>query len=214
MFSRRVLLGWLALSPALRAQEAASLPQIFFSKSFPGSKPEYFEITLDSAGKGTYRESPDDGDPLRFELPAGEAREIFALAEKLHFFQKPLETKGVRMARMGMKTLRYRGAQSGETQFNYSENADARALVDWFEKISETERYRGDLERAAQFDRLGVNKALLLFEASLDRNRVVAPEQLLPILDKIAGGNGYLHMSQARAAALAERIRSGKRAGK
>jgi hypothetical protein len=214
MLSRRVLLGWLALASALPAQEGAAVPQIFFSKSFPGSKPEYFEITLYTAGKASYRESPDDGDPLRFELPANETREIFALAEKLKFFQKPLETPGVRMAKMGLKTLRYRGAQNGETQFNYSENADARALVDWFERIGETARYRSDLERAAQFDRLGVNKALLLFETSLDHNRAVAPEQLLPILDKIANGAGYLHIAQARAAALAERIRSGKRTGK
>jgi hypothetical protein len=214
MFSRRVLLGWLALAPVLRAQEGAGVPQIFFSKSFPGSKPEYVEVTLDAAGKAAYRESPDDGDPLRCELPAGETREIFGLAEKLQFFQKPLETKGVRMARMGMKTLRYRGAQRGEAQFNYSENPDARALVEWFERIGETARYRSDLERAAQFDRLGVNKALLLFETSLDHNRTVAPEQLLPILDKIASGAGYLHIAQARAAALAERIRSGKRTGK
>jgi hypothetical protein len=214
MLSRRVMLGWLALALALAAQDGAAVPQIFFSKSFPGSKPDYFEITLDAAGKAAYRESPDDGDPLRFELTASETREIFALAEKLHFFQKPLETKAARMARMGLKTLRYRGAQNGEAQFNYSENPDVRALTDWFERIGETERYRSELERAAQFDRLGVNKALLLFETSLDHNRTVAPEQLLPILDKIATGPGYLHIAQARAAALAERIRSGKRTGK
>ncbi len=184
--------------------------QIFFSKSFPGSSPAYFEVELDDAGKAVYREAPNDDDPLRFDLPAQDTRTIFGLAEKLGYFSRPLESKA-KVANMGMKTVRYiaEGRQS-EQKFNYSDDPDARLLADWFERISETVQHRINLERTARFDRMGVNKALLLLEASWDKNRIVAPGQLLPLLDKIANGKGYLHMAQARAAALAERIRAAK----
>ncbi len=204
MSLRAALLLTVAVAAALRAQSTA---EIFFSKSFPGSNPAYFEVQIDGAGKAVYREAPDDDQPLRFQLAAKDITEIFGLAEKLRFFARPLESK-LKVAQMGLKTLRYQNAdQRGEAKFNYSEDPDARALVDWFEKISESEQHLIQLQRTARFDRLGVHKALLLFESSLDRNRIVAAEQLLPILDKIAGQKIYLHMAQARAAALAERIR-------
>jgi len=210
-----VVAGLTALLPAaavliyFSAQDAPKTAQIFFSKSFPGSSPAYIEIQLEETGKGTYREATDDDRPLRFELTGKETKEIFALAEKVQFFQKPLESK-LKVANMGLKTLRYQqGGTRGEVKFNYTEDLDARALVDWFEKISETEQHLINLERAAKFDRLGVNKALLLLETSWNKNRIVAPEQLLPILERIVAQKVYLHMAQVRAASLVERIRAG-----
>lgn len=206
MLTRLLLTALLAA--ALPAQTGAPLARIFFSKSFPGSVPAYFSVDLDQSGKAVYREAPDDDSPLRFQLSPKDAAAIFALAEKLQFFQHPLESK-LKVANMGMKTLRYeRGSVRGETKFNFSEDADASALVDWFERISETEQDLTRLDTAAHFDRLGVNKALLELETSWDKHRLVAPEQLLPILDKIVNGTNYMHMAQARAASLAEKIRA------
>ena len=201
----RPVLLLLLVSALLPAQT-----RIIFSKSFPGSSPEFFAIELEESGKALYKDSPTDDDPLRFNLPARDAKEIFALAGKLQFFKRPVESK-LKVANMGMKTLRYEsGDTHNEVKFNFSEDPDARALLDWFEKIGETEQHRISLERSARFDRLGVNKALLLFEASWDKNRIVAPEQLLPILEKIATQPNYLHIAQSRAASLSERIRKGK----
>ena len=198
------------LAATLAAQSAPKSAGIFIAKSFPGSTPEFFAVELDDTGKAVYRESPEDESPLRFQLPPKETGEIFALAEKLQFFKRPLESKA-KVANMGMKSFRYEGGEvRGEVKFNYSEDADARALVDWFEKIGETEQHRIALERAARFDRLGVNKALLLLESSWDKKHIVAPEQLLPVLEKIATQQNYLHIAQARAASLAERIRAGR----
>ena len=150
--------------------------QVFFSKSFPGSSPAYFQIDLDESGKAVYREAPDDDQPLSFELSPVETREIFALVEKLGHFQRPLESKA-KVAMMGIKTLRYQnGDQRGEQKFNYSDDPDARTLVDWFERISETEQHLLTLERTAKFDRMGVNKALLLVESSWDKNRLLSPQ--------------------------------------
>jgi len=190
------------------AATALLATQVFFSKSFPGSSPAYFEIEIEQSGAAVYREAPNDEQPLRFHLTPKDTAEIFALAEKLGFFSRPLESK-FKVANMGMKTLRYQdGARRGEQKFNYADDPDARTLSDWFERISETEQCLLMLERVARFDRMGINKALLLVEASWDKNRLVAAEQLLPILDKVATQKGYLHMAQVRAASLADRIRA------
>ncbi len=58
------------------------------------------------------------------------------------------------------------------------------------------------------YDKLGVNDVLLHFQLSWDRGRIVAPEQFLPLLDRVAKNESYLHIARERAAALAEAIRN------
>lgn len=182
-------------------------PKLWFSRSFPGSAPAYLEITLDRSGSGQYKESPDEN-PLLFQLGASEVSDIFAIAERLAWFTRPLESP-LKVANMGMKTFRFEdGARRSEVKFNYSEDPDARLLLDWFERIAETEQNRITLEQTAKYDKLGVNRALLQLQASLERKRLVAPDQMLPMLDRIAKNETYLHMARLRAADLAEAIRS------
>src|SRR5207245_4671958 len=100
-FMNRFLIGAaVALSGmALGAAE----PRLSFSKSFPGSAPAYVAITLEQNGAGEYKEAPDDDSPLKFQLSAAEAVEMFALADKLDRFKRPLESP-LKVAQMGMKT--------------------------------------------------------------------------------------------------------------
>jgi hypothetical protein len=181
--------------------------QIFFSKSFPGSKPSYFEVTVDSTGKASYREDETDEEPLEFKVRQEELLEVFELAERLGRFEGSFESN-LKVAFTGTKTLRYITAagDARETQFSYSTDKNAQAMVEWFEKAGETERHRIELERVVQFDRLGVNKALLLFQSSYDDGRVVGAEQFLPILRTIAEDSKFMHMARTRAASLVERI--------
>ena len=192
------------------AAMSAAEPRLFFSKSFPGSVPAYVAITVEQNGEGEYKEGPDDDSPLKFQLSATEVGEIFALAEKLDRFKRPLESP-LKVAQMGMKTLRYEdGANKTEVKFNFSEDIDARTLTDWFERISETGQNYWILERAVKYDKLGVNKALLQFETSIDKKRVVSPQMFLPMLDRVAKNASYLNMARARAANLADSIRAAK----
>src|SRR5581483_10548647 len=109
-----------------------------------------------------------------FRLQDAEASEIFDLADKLQHFKNPLESS-VKVAFMGTKLLRYEnGPEKGEVKFNFTEDLNARTLVDWFERMGESERHRIELERAAKYDKLGVMQALLLLEVSLDKKRLVA----------------------------------------
>lgn len=198
----------LALAATLLAA-AADGPHIFYSKTFPGSTPAYVEITLDQKGRVEYREAPKEEDPIVSQLPEEEAKQIWALAEKLQWFKKPLES-GLPVAKMGEKLLRVENhSEKGEVKFNFTQDEDGKMVQDWFERLSESAYHRIALERAVRFDKLGVNKALLQFQAAMDRNRLLALPQYLPMLDRVAKNDSYLHMARDRAAAIADFIRSG-----
>jgi hypothetical protein len=193
------------------APEAYAQPQgrIVFTKSFPGSVPAYFEVDLKATGEATYRESTEDADPLKFVLRPEETAAIFSLAQELDYSAAPMRNER-KIAFTGDKTIRFEDSTGvrRETKFIHTEDPHAKDLLVWFERIAETERHLIELERTAQFDRLGVNKTLLLFQASYDRGRIVAGNQFLPILKNIASGNKYVHIARARAASLVESIES------
>jgi len=191
--------------------------RIVYTKSFPGSTPAFVSITVEPSGKAEFREAPDEENPLKFELEAAEVKEIFDLAERLGRFTRPLEAElKVKVANMGIKTFRFEdGATRHEVKFNYTIEPDARALADWFERITETELHLIALERTARFDKLGVYQTLLQLEAAWDRKRIVAPRQFLAMLERIQRNESYVRVARDRAAALAEAFRaaSGGKAG-
>lgn len=181
---------------------------LFYSRDFPGSAPPYFQVTLQKSGEAEYRESKDDDLPLKLKLSDAEVREVFGLADKLEHFKHPLEAP-VKVAFMGTKTFSWsEGAQKTEVKFNYSADVNAQALQDWFERMAESAEHRIDLERAAKYDHLGVFKALMLLGSAMERGRLVAPEQFLPILDRVSKNENYMHTARARAAEIAEAIRA------
>ncbi len=165
---------------------------------------------MDKTGAGQYKDDPKDEDPIKFQLSAADSGEMFALADRLNHFSHSLES-GLKVANMGMKTLRYEAdedAQPTEVKFNYTEDVDARALTDWFERIGDSERARIKLETAVRFDKLGAQDAILAIEILRDQKRLVAPEQFLPMLDRVAKNESFLHMARERAGALADGIRA------
>ena len=185
----------------------AQSPKIVYTKFFKGSKPEFVSITVDRSGQTVYKEAVNDENPVQFQMTEADTREIFELAEKLDHFKRQLES-GLKVAHMGIKTFRFEdGATANEVKFNYSEDADARTLNDWFERITETEQHFIDLDRTAHFDKLGVNQVLIEIQATYDRKRLMAPQQFLPLLDRVSNNESYLHIARARAAGLAEAFR-------
>jgi hypothetical protein len=110
---------------------------------------------------------------------------------------------------MGDKTLRWEsGGKTQEQTFNYSSDVDAQQLTDWFEKISESERYLMELERSARFDKLGVNRVILQIQAAYEKKRLVAVDQYLKWLDRVTKNESYLNMARERAARLADIFRN------
>ena len=205
-------LGSIACSCLFSADE----PVITYTKSFPGSVPEYVSIELHKDGSGIYKEATDDEDPVSFKVVPEDVHMVFGLAETLNKFQTPLES-GLKVANMGKKTFAWReGPKKYETTFNFSLDENAKTLLDWFERVTESQQLYFILERAVKFDKLGVNKALLQVESAWDRKRLIAADRFLPLLDRVAKNDSYLHMARERAAALGDTFRtakSGKAAG-
>jgi hypothetical protein len=185
-----------------------SVPKVLYTKSFPGSVPAYVSVELLKSGQAVYKEAPDDENPVDFKMSPEDTNEIFALVDKLDRFKRPLESN-LKVANMGMKTFRFEdGSAKNETKFNYSLDPDANLLLDWFERLTETQRLQFDLERTAKFDKLGVNKTLLQIEMAYNRKRLVGVDRFLPLLDRVAKNDTYLHMARERAAALADVFRN------
>jgi hypothetical protein len=201
---------WLLIPLFAGALAAGDAPRLFFSREFPGSIPPYIQVTVDKSGNAEYREAVDDELPLKFKLSETDSKTVFDLADKLGHFKNSLEAP-VKVAFMGTKTFRYLdGDQKSEVKFNYSAEPDAQTLLDWFERMAESAQRREDLERAAKYDHLGVVKSLIQLQISFEHNRVVAPEQFLPILDRIIKNETYMHTARARASEIAEAIRGAK----
>ena len=183
-------------------------PRLFYSKSFPGSVPAYMQVTVDKNGAVEYREAEDDDQPLKCQLSPADTQQIFDLAARLEYFKHPLES-GLKVAFMGTKTFRFESdGQKSEAKFNYSEDLAAKELLDWFERVAESEQHRIELERAAKYDKLGVFKALMLLGSAMDRKRLVALDQFLPMLDRVSKNETYMHTARQRAAEIAEAIRN------
>ncbi len=152
----------------------------------------------------------DDPNSLEFRLKPEEAREVFALTQKLANFTRPIES-GLKVANMGKKTFRFEdGATVHEVSFNYSIDADAKQLLGLFEQITLTEQRYLDLDLAVHFDKLGVDQAIIQIRMLWDQGRLVSPEQFLPLLARISKNESFMHVDRERAASLSEEIVSGK----
>lgn len=197
-----------AILAAICLAAAAQDGKLIFQKTFPGSTPEFVRITVERSGAANYAEAPDDPQPISLQLTEAETGAMYQLAEKLGWFSRPLES-GLPVAKMGDKILRYESpGKTQEQKFNYSTDVDAQALTDWFERITESERYLIELERSARFDKLGTNRILLQIQAAWDRRRLVGLNQYLKWLDRITRNESYMNMARERAAMLADVFRN------
>jgi len=201
---------WCVLILLASSLFAGDGPRLFYSKSFPGSTPPYVQITVERGGDVEYKEAPDDDSPLKYKLTEPEAAEVFGLADKLDHFKTPVES-GLKVAFMGKKIFRWEnGAEKHELEFNYSEDLSARALWQWFERMTESAQQRINLDRAAKYDKLGVFKAVTLLASALEQKRLVGLDQYLPTLDRIIKNETYMHAARVRASEIAEAIRKGE----
>ena len=181
-------------------------PRIVYSKTFPGSTPAYFAITIDRTGSATYNESQDADNAEHLQIEEKVTMNIFDLAQKLDHFKNPLES-GLKVANMGQKVLRWEdGAERHESKFNYSTSEDAKALNDQFERISESARLMVELSRVMRHDRLGVNDAMVRIQIAWDNKRLVGTARWLPLLDQVAKNESFVHIARERAAQLVDAI--------
>jgi hypothetical protein len=202
-----IRLGLLASLAAALAY-AQSAPRITYTKSFPGSDPAYVAVTVDRSGMVSYKEALDD-DPDTFQLETVFTDRVFALAGKLDHFKKPIESNLKNIANMGAKTFRWEDAgETAEAKFNFSTDQNAKDLWDFFEMVSASQRAFLELKRTVRHDKLGVWDALLKITDLWTDQRLLGTPQFLPLFDRVAGDDTYVHLARQRAAELAEAVRA------
>lgn len=182
---------------------AAASPALVFTKSFPGSTPAFEFVSVDRTGALQYKESANDNQPLTAKLPESDVTLLFSQAQKLGYFRSPLES-GLKVANTGKKTFRYidENGATAETSFNYSIDPAAKQLLDRFEQIAASERAYLDLNRAVHFDKLGVNEALAQIESLWLQKSLAAPQQFIPLFNRIIEHESFMHLVRDRAARL------------
>jgi hypothetical protein len=183
-------------------------PRLVFTKSFPGSVPEYVWIGVSKGGALEYKESTkEDEQPVKAQLPDSDATALFSLAEKLGYFKGQLES-GLKVANTGKKTFRYEPDAGTPTEavFNYSLDVNAQQLLEKFEQIAASERAYVDLDRTVHFDKLGVNDALAEIESLWLRKQLTAPLQFVPLLERISSRPAFMHLARERAARLKDQF--------
>jgi hypothetical protein len=186
----------------------AADPRLVFTKSFPGSTPDYVSIVVDKAGALEYKESQkEDEQPVKAQLPESDVAGLFSLAEKLGYFKAPIES-GLKVANTGKKTFRFEPESGTPTEavFNYSLDVSAQQLLEKFEQIAATERSYIDLDRTVHFDKLGVNDALAEIESLWLRKQLAAPLQFVPLLERISSRPAFMHLARERAARLKDQF--------
>jgi len=197
--------------PEASAQyESVSQPTITFTKEFPGSYPAYYSISVGEKGDALYRLAPDEK-PVAFQVSQESAEQIFALTRKLNrFLGTALESK-LKVAQMGKKTLLFEnGDERNQVSYNHTENPDAMALADLFERLSNTHQHADRISYLLRFDRLGIVKELLQIEIDLDQGRLLEPTLLLPNLEKVLSNKALVNVAHERATGIIAKLQAVK----
>lgn len=203
--------AWLFSAGGFPSQSASGAAKLSYSKTLKGSVPEYLLITVDANGSGAYegRKLEEAPNPRSFQLSPATARQLFALAAQLDNFQSIELESGRKVANLGLKTLSYqRGAQVDRVEFNYTENRIAQQLADLFEKISTVEQHIASLEFQIKYDHLSLPRELLQIQIDLESKALADPELMVPTLETIARNHRFLHLAQARAQSILQRIQT------
>jgi len=206
--------AWAAF-PALQshgagpAQGAEGPARLTFTKVLEGSTPEFEEITVDVNGAGTYdgRKLSEPPSPRMMKLSAATTQGVFALAHALNDFKSIDLESHKNVANLGRKTLTYEeGGRTNRAEFNYSQRREAQELADLFEKIGSVEEHIKALEYAAKYDHLNLPRELLQIQIDLNNKALADPELMAPVLRQIARNSHFLHLAQARAQDILQRI--------
>ncbi len=204
-----ILAGLLCLLPAVLLP--ADNATLTYRRVFKSSNPEFIEIKVSQSGACSYdiRQLHEAASPQPFEVGGPLRAKMFELAAQLRNFRGLDLDVRRRIASLGDKSFRYeRGSEAYEVHFNYTLNATASQLMQVFEGLARQQEHLIVLQRRMRYDRLGVNEALLQFEADLNRKIFPEPQRLLPVLEQIANDSHFVEIARQRARTLAERIRN------
>ncbi|HEX8925961.1 MAG TPA: hypothetical protein VF786_09230 [Terriglobales bacterium] len=186
-------------------------PLVTFELDWRAADPQFYTISIDSAGRGSYCSQPHTepgetpGDPylMKFTTDQRDAAEIFRLAEQLNYFQGKFDNLGKKVAQTGIKTLRYRnGAKQSSTDYNASTNPKLNDLTTLFQHMSTTFELARTLQNELRFDKLGLDDTLKRMEELNRSGQLAELQAIAPTLNEIANDSAVMGVVRQRARRL------------
>jgi hypothetical protein len=181
---------------------SAANARITYTRTLRGSSPEYLALSVNSNGTGSYegRQLADPPHPRDLTLSPATAQKMFALAAELDNFRNADLNSRKKVANLGLKTFTYEaGAEKNQVQFNFTQQKQARDLVDLFEKVAGAEQSVDSLEYAIKYDPLSLPQILLSIQVALNHDDISEPELMFPWLEQISSNPRFMHVAQVRA---------------
>ncbi|PYT00625.1 MAG: hypothetical protein DMF63_06205 [Acidobacteria bacterium] len=115
-------------------------------------------------------------------------------------------------AHLGVMTFRLkRGDKQRMAMFNYTTNADAKALADEYRKLGNQFIWVFDISVARENQPLEAPKLLDALDSQMRRNEISDPAQLVPLLKSMIDDERLPLIARNHAGKLAERIGKGKK---
>ncbi|HUO59267.1 MAG TPA: hypothetical protein VMU24_01275 [Candidatus Acidoferrales bacterium] len=191
-----------------QAEPAEGAPLVTFELDWRAVDPQFYTISIDSAGRGSYCSQPHTepeetpGDPylLKFTADPRDTAEIFRLAEELKFFQGKFDNLGKKVAQTGIKTLRYRdGTKQYSTDYNASTNPKLNELTSLFQRMSTTFELGRALQHKLRYDKLGLDEVLKRMEDLQKSGQLAELQAIAPVLTQIANEQNVMNVARQRA---------------
>ena len=191
----------------------ATSPRVTYTRTLPGSVPEYLALMVNSDGSGSYegRKLADPARPRELKLSPETTQKIFALTSELNNFRDSNLNSKKKVANLGLKTLTFEsGGEKSQVQFNYTQQRQARDLVDLFEKVAGAEEAIDSLEYDIKYDPLSLPQELLGIQIALSHDDLAEPQLIAPWLEQISSNSRFLHVAQARAQEILKSVNHDK----
>ncbi len=217
-----VVLVFLAGSmlPAQQSSTASAAPKgdtsVTYLFSWPQGVPwTKYSVAVQADGKTHFSGTPQpdaldtDTDPVEHDFAMWDStrQKIFALAQKLNYFQGNFDAHIKHVAQTGSKTLEYQSPQAhGSSTFNYSQNPDVQALTRIFSGIATTFDYERKLTFQYRYDKLGMDQRLKELEDLQASHDVEELHVLGPMLRKIAADPNLMNITRQSAKHILQKI--------
>jgi len=162
----------------------------------------------DSQNSDSQNNDSHDNDSFDLDFSVGEGmrQKIFQLAAKADYFQKDVDSHHKNVAFTGKKTLGYKdGRRSGESTYNYSNNAAVQELTILLQGLSSTLEFGRRLQYDHHYQKLALDEELKRMEELARSNELIGVTAIQPILDRIIADPSVINVTRARAQRLLNR---------
>jgi len=198
-----------------KTQQTAAKPNYIYEFTQPDFVVSHIVIEHDEAGRGTIRfmkrglEEPESDPVTLTDVTLGRIKSAMAA---LNFLNSTENYQTVRdYSNLGNVLLTYRkDGRERTVKYNWTENKDAKTLMDEYRKIANQYVWQFDMAVARENQPLDSPSLMDTLDSYLRRGEISDPRQMLPLLKEISNDVRLPLIARNHAAKLAEKIEKSK----